>query len=120
LPVRCATSRNSARLLDRPKQLDEMLGCASGIGSEFSYVRVDLYNVGNKVLFGELTFYPFAGYDRFKPKSWDVEIGRQWSLSATDQRNSHKSTSSRKSFHFQKRPLRSQLRLRFKPKKWER
>ena len=42
----------------KPQKLKEMLEIAQCLSSDFKYVRVDLYNVDNKVYFGELTFTP--------------------------------------------------------------
>lgn len=41
-----------------PENLDEMLRVAKLLSKDFKFVRVDLYNLRGKVLFGELTFSP--------------------------------------------------------------
>ena len=46
---------------------------ASGINAPF--VRVDLYEVNNRALFSEITFFPCGGYLPFKPEEWDEKIG---------------------------------------------
>jgi len=66
--------------LPRPLLLDEMIRLAETIGKDFSYVRVDLYQIGGAVKFGELTFYPGAGHERFNPPEWDYKFGQQWKL----------------------------------------
>jgi hypothetical protein len=49
------------------------------IGAEFSYVRVDLYEIGGVVKFSELTFYPGAGIqETFDPPEYDEIFGAQW------------------------------------------
>lgn len=60
-----------------PRHLEEMLTIARRLSSPFPYVRVDLYEVGGQVYFGELTFYPGKGVERFSPWRFDVEWG-QW------------------------------------------
>ena len=67
-----------------PARLGEMLGLAEAIGAEFSYVRVDLYEIDQEMKFGELTFYPGAGYDGFEPPEWDLTFGQQWALLPED------------------------------------
>jgi hypothetical protein len=57
---------------ERIANLDEILGIARKLSEDFKYVRVDLYNVNNKVYFGELTFFPMGG---FYPTSDIKELG---------------------------------------------
>lgn len=45
----------------KPSMLDEMLHFAEDISVEFPFVRVDLYQVEDKIIFGELTFTPNGG-----------------------------------------------------------
>ena len=45
-----------------PDTWDEMLELASKLSKPYKYVRVDLYDVGGRVYFGELTFFPRGGY----------------------------------------------------------
>lgn len=45
-----------------PPTWDEMLELASTLSKPYKYVRVDLYDVGGKIYFGELTFFPRGGY----------------------------------------------------------
>lgn len=59
----------------KPQNLEEMLRVASVLSEDFPFVRVDLYNVEGKVYFGELTFYPWTGYVRFTPDSFDEILG---------------------------------------------
>ena len=47
--------------LPRPKNLEKMLQYAAILSEDFEFVRVDLYDTGDKVYFGELTFTPSAG-----------------------------------------------------------
>lgn len=42
----------------RPLALDKMIQMAIDLSKGFPYVRVDLYGIGEKVFFGELTFTP--------------------------------------------------------------
>lgn len=62
----------------RPMKLDAMLHYAMRIGAEFPYMRVDLYELDGAVKFGETTFYPGAGLERFEPRSYDALFGAQW------------------------------------------
>lgn len=66
--------------LAAPKSLDKMLSAAERLAEPFPFVRVDLYEIGGKPLFGELTFYPNAGRIGFKPKSVDADLGNLWPM----------------------------------------
>jgi hypothetical protein len=62
----------------KPPNLVKMLRVASALSKGLDFVRVDLFNVGGRVYFGELTFAPGAGRIRFKPDSWDELLGAKW------------------------------------------
>lgn len=61
--------------LERPKQYDKMIECAETLSKNIPFVRVDLYDVNGQIYFGELTFYPGNGMEKFKPKEWDTILG---------------------------------------------
>lgn len=62
--------------LERPKVLDTMLKAAEILAEDFAYVRVDLYVIGDKPYFGELTFTPRGGfYPDFNPPETDEKWG---------------------------------------------
>lgn len=62
-----------------PATLARMIEAAEELARGFDFVRVDLYEVGGKPLFGEMTFYPGSGLDPFSPPSLDAIIGAHWS-----------------------------------------
>lgn len=65
----------------KPKNLEEMLRVARILSSDFPFVRVDLYNIEGTIFFGELTFYPWAGYVKFKPDEFDYKLGEMMDVS---------------------------------------
>lgn len=67
----------------RPSHLDEMLEVAAKLSRGFDFVRVDLFHVGERVIFGEMTFTPLAGKMRIVPECWDAALGEKWTLQAT-------------------------------------
>lgn len=70
------------REIEKPKKLDEMLKIASKLSEGFPYVRVDMYEVGERVFFGEMTFYPWSGYVQFVPDKFDFIFGNQFELTS--------------------------------------
>lgn len=60
---------------ERPSQLEEMTMLANKVANQFSYVRVDFYQVAGRVYFGELTFTPGAGLTLLLPKNIEQEWG---------------------------------------------
>lgn len=48
-------------LPEKPQRLKEMSKMAEILSKDFDFVRVDFYNVGDKVFFSELTFTPWGG-----------------------------------------------------------
>ncbi len=65
--------------INEPEQLDKMIHIAETLGSEFDFIRVDLYQPnGDRVVFGELTVAHGSGYERFDPKKYDFEVGSLW------------------------------------------
>lgn len=62
--------------IPKPENLEYMLTVASKLSEDFPFVRVDLYNINGKIIFGELTFYPWSGYVQFDPDSFDYKLGQ--------------------------------------------
>ena len=55
----------------KPKNFDVMKKAAAQLSKGMPHARVDLYEVGDKVLFGEVTLFHFSGVMPFRPDSWD-------------------------------------------------
>lgn len=62
---------------EKPLMFNEMKEIAERLSSGFPHVRIDLYEVDGKVLFGEMTFCHWSGFVPFNPKKWD-EIFGSW------------------------------------------
>jgi hypothetical protein len=63
-----------------PRNLDKMLTLAELLAAPFGFVRVDLYNLGEQIIFSELTFTPLAGELWFEPICWDLRLGSLWTV----------------------------------------
>lgn len=61
-----------------PQNFEKMLEIARKLSAGVDFIRVDLYNVNGRIVFGELTSYPGAGLEKFAPSSWDAKFGSYW------------------------------------------
>lgn len=64
----------------KPKHLDEMIKLAETLSQGLNFIRVDFYEINNRVYFGELTFSPGSGFTPFASNNDDLEIGRMLEL----------------------------------------
>ena len=67
-------------VIQKPKVFEEMIKMAASLCEPFQFVRVDLYEVNNKVYFGEMTFFPTGGTSDFIPEKYDKIVGKMWEL----------------------------------------
>ncbi len=58
-----------------PSSMQEMIRVGEKLSEEFPYARIDLYDIEGRVVFGEITFYPWSGYVKFHPDSFDYQLG---------------------------------------------
>lgn len=70
----------SAITINRPASYEKMLLLADTLASDIPFVRVDLYNIEGKIYFGEITFFPTAGFGEFSPIEWDCKFGELLTL----------------------------------------
>lgn len=66
---------NSCVLISRPKELDKMLELAETLSKGMPFLRSDFYMIDGKVYFGELTFFPASGFEKFVPETFDKGLG---------------------------------------------
>ena len=66
--------------IPKPVRFEQMKQIAADLCKPFQFVRVDLYEVGEKVYFGELTFFPAGGAPDFVPSEYDKIVGDMWEL----------------------------------------
>jgi len=77
LPVRF-TYENFHDKIDMPRNYEHMLDIARKLSSGIDFIRVDLYNIDGRIVFGELTNYHFAGLAKYEPDCWDSTFGSYW------------------------------------------
>jgi len=61
-----------------PPNIELMFSLADRLGDGLDFVRVDMYNVNGRIVFGEFTCYPGAGRDPFDPPEFDELYGSKW------------------------------------------
>lgn len=71
---------NPDLIVPKPRMFEEMKQIAADLCKPFQYVRVDLYQAGGKVYFGELTFFPAGGAPDFIPAGYDEVVGKMWKI----------------------------------------
>ena len=68
---------NADIMPDKPKMFDKMKELAAKLSMGIPHVRIDFYEVGDKVYFGEMTFFHWSGLMPYDPEEWD-EIFGSW------------------------------------------
>ena len=63
--------------IEKPANWDEMVKIAEDLAKPFPFVRVDLYNINERIYFSELTFTPAKGTLKFDDEKADYEMG-EW------------------------------------------
>jgi hypothetical protein len=63
-----------------PDKLSEMVSAAERIADGLEFLRVDLYFVGGEIYLGEVAAYPGSGLERYRPYSYDLQLGSRWQL----------------------------------------
>lgn len=63
--------------LPKPEHLEEMFEVAEKLSKGFPFIRIDLYDTEGQVWFGEMTFYPSAGFDTDYTDEIDLELGKK-------------------------------------------
>ena len=66
-----------SRNLDR-RRIDEMIDVARELCRGIDHIRVDLYDTGERILFGEMTLYHSSGFLVYEPDEIDHRIGAWW------------------------------------------
>lgn len=69
--------RNPNREIPKPSHIEEAFEYAEVLSKEFPFVRTDLYIIGDRIVFGELTFTPSAGLDQTRLPETDRILGEQ-------------------------------------------
>ena len=66
---------SSTTPIQKPAMYFKMLSIARTLSEGLPFARIDLYQTGKKIYFGEITFYPASGFGRFSPDEYDRILG---------------------------------------------
>jgi hypothetical protein len=77
LPGNFVLRKAPARDTPAPANLMRMIQIGEALSRDVDFVRVDLYDLGDRVVFGELTNYPAAAAGQYSP-GLDMLLGQGW------------------------------------------
>ncbi len=66
---------HASKEIPMPSTLNKMKRAAACLSEGIPFARVDFYEVHGKMYFGEVTFYPAAGFGVFMPEEWNSKLG---------------------------------------------
>ena len=72
-------SANKNAAWEKPKNFEKMIEYSKKLSEDFKFVRVDFYEINDKIYLGELTFIPGGGYIKYNGNG-DEEIGKMLDL----------------------------------------
>lgn len=58
-----------------PKNIEKMIEFSERLSKDIPFVRVDFYDINDRLYFGEMTFFPGGGMEKFDPPEWDSILG---------------------------------------------
>lgn len=61
--------------IEKPITYVEMTNLAEKLAENIPFVRIDFYEIKGRPFFGEMTFFPGNGMEKFTPKEWDETLG---------------------------------------------
>lgn len=64
-----------AEKISIPNNINKMINIAKKLSAPFPHVRVDLYNIDGRIVFGEMTFFSDSGFVNIYSEDMDKKIG---------------------------------------------
>lgn len=77
---------DSSLIEPKPVLLEKMIEYSKKLSSGFPHVRVDFYILGDRLFFGELTFFTACGTTRFSDINFDLKLGNLITLPKSKER----------------------------------
>ena len=82
LDLRRPKHGNSLAPIEKPVKFAQMQALAAELSRDMPFLRVDFYEIGGCLYFGEMTFFPASGFEGFEPREWDSKLGNMVTLPA--------------------------------------
>lgn len=74
------SSHRVDKTIKKPINFSKMMEFSKKLSKDIPFVRVDFYEINGKMYFGELTFFPASGFEKFEPEEWDYKLGEMLKL----------------------------------------
>ena len=81
LPFYRTDFKQFEQLPEKPTNYEEMIHICKKLAEGIRFIRVDLYEIDNRIYFSELTFHPCSGFMPLNDEKYDLEIGEMLELS---------------------------------------
>ena len=78
---------DNEREFTKPEVFEELKELCRKVSLGLPFMRSDFYIVDNKIYFGELTFFPEAGFVHIKPEEYQQKLGDWLVIKAVDETN---------------------------------
>ena len=75
LPYKVGRDEFNSSIAPKPANYDKMIEIAEALSKPFPFVRVDLYNLDGRIVFGELTFFHAGGFNVIAPPEFERLLG---------------------------------------------
>ena len=75
LPIRREGISWADKTIIKPEGFNQLIDLAEKMAKGIPFIRVDFYLVDHHPYFGEVAFYPSAGFSEFVPYEWEKRIG---------------------------------------------
>jgi hypothetical protein len=66
--------------IEKPSNFNKMIELSEKLANDFPFVRIDFYSIQNKIIFGEMTFYPSDARRDYVPDEYNKIIGDYFML----------------------------------------
>lgn len=66
---------NADKPIPKPEKFEEMKELAAKLSQGMRHVRIDLYELNDKIYFGEYTFFHGGGFQLCHPDEWERKLG---------------------------------------------
>lgn len=80
IPAQRKDERPLLSEIEKPNNWNELVKIAEKLSIPFPQVRVDMYDIDGRIVFGEFTFFDGSGYMKFEPDEFDYMLGEKWTI----------------------------------------